>query len=373
MKTMQRATAIVAIGVVGAMGLASCSKKSSAGLPSDPKAALAASVSNLGGESSASITLSFKDPNGTLLKAMSKDSSKTEVGYIKRVLAGSLKFSVAAAGGGKLKDPKAKHDFSMELIEGQTTDASIAVIAGDLYAHIDSGFLKQVGGANAVQGLNSVAPALASGGTIKIPGIAKASKDFAAGLGATPKSTPSIDPTAISEDLKAAFRSATTATKSGSDTYDVTVSIKPLVGAFLSLGTKYASAFGGAAASGLSGFESQASKIPDGTITGVATVNGNKLSQFALNLDSISALVKKQKPSADVPDLKGSQLLVAFGSSTSGLTAPSGATELSIAGLFGKLMAGFSSSSSSHGSSSVQLGQIKCSQVPAGITIPCQK
>ena len=370
---MQRATAILAIGVVGAVGLAGCSKKSSSALPSDPKAALVASVSNLGGESSTSITLSFKDPNGALLKAMSKDSSKTEIGYIKRVLAGSLKISVAAAGGGKLSDQKAKHDFSLELIEGSTTDASIAVIAGDLYAHIDASFLKQVGGANAVTAIGGVAPALASGGTIKIPGILKASQDFAKGLGATPKTTPSVDPQAIANDLKAAFSSAVSATKAGSDTYDVSISIKPLVTAFLSLGTKYVSAFGGAAASSLKGVEGDAAKIPNGTVTGVATVNGDKLSEFALNLDSVGALAKAQNPKADVPDLKGAQVVVAFGSSTSGLTVPNGATEFSIATLFAKLASGFGSSSSSSSSSSVGTAQIPCSQVPAWITIPCRK
>lgn len=372
MRTLHRGIAGITIGLLAVGGLTACSKSKTAALPSDPKAALVASVTNLGNETSASVTISLKDPSGALLKAMSKDSTAKDIAIAKRVLAGSFKLSFAGSNGAKLGDTKAKHDFSMELIEGATTDFSISVISGDLYAHVDQGFLNETGGAKAVSAVKTFAPALATGGYIKIPGIVKAASDFSSGLtgAVSGKPTPSIDPQAISNEASAALKSAITATKTASDVYGITVAVKPLISAYVSIFTRYSTAFGGSAvAAGFAGIQKGVEAIPDGSITGTVTVNGNKASQIAIDLNSVTALVKKAKPTSTIPDLSGAQLLIAVGSSTSGLTVPAGATELNLASLFGKIFG----AAGALGGASGGTPEVPCSALPPTVKIPCKK
>lgn len=374
MRTLHRGIAGITIGLLAVGGLTACSNSKTTALPSDPKAALVASLTNLGNETSASVTISLKDPAGALLKAMSKDSTAKDIAIAKRVLAGSFKLSMAGSNGAKLGDTKAKHDFSMELIEGATTDFAISVISGDLYAHIDQGFLNETGGAKAVSAIKTFAPALATGGYIKIPGIVKAATDFSSGLtGSTSgKPKPSIDPQAISNEASAALKSAITVTKTANDVYGITVAVKPLMSAYVSIFSRYSTAFGGSAATaGFASIQKGVDSIPDGAITGTVTVNGNKASQIAIDLSSVTALVKKAKPTSTIPDLAGAQLLIAVGSSTSGLTVPAGATELNLASLFGKIFGAAGALGGAGGGFGTP--QVPCSALPPTVKIPCTK
>lgn len=373
---LRKPATVAAIGLIAVASLTACGKKSSGGATASGNLDLAASISKLSEGTGASITIKLNDPTGTLAKALAKDSKASDVAMQKRVLAGSIRISFAGHAGAKLNDKKAQHDFQIELLEGSTPDFSLAVVGSDLYAHLDSAFLKQVGGDKAIQGISQFAPALATGGTVKIAGILSTLKGIAEKAGAKPTATPSIDAQSYARSIRAAASSAVTVKSHNGDTYTVGVDVHTLLTSIYSVIKPLAASAGQFGGSQLANADKGLSAIPNGEVTGTVTVSGGALKQIALDGQSIVDLVAKADPAkaTDKPIITGSQLVIDFDNSAS-INAPSDATTIDIAKIFGNLIGGGLSAGlggSTSGSSSTSLPP--CSAIPPSLKgkIPCK-
>lgn len=371
MKRFQRPAVMLAAGALTIGGLAACGDKKNDTSSKDPKVALAAAFTTFGDSKNFAVTLHFKDDKGSLAKSFKAEAEDdAEKAIIDRVLSGSIKISSSDRGNNK-------HDFKIELLEGSTADFSFSVVNEDLYVHLDKGFLTEVGGQDAIDAISGIAPALATGGTIKISGLLKTFEGLSElSGGGSAKPTPSIDPKAISDSFSKAINSAVTITKQSGDTYAISADVKALANVYLDVFKPLLSAIPEAASElgDFSDIESQISSIPAGSVSGTVTVKSGAVKELGLDLESIVKYIVTADPSSaeGAPDVTGAQLVATFDASAPAISAPSGATSFDISKLIQQFMGGALGSALSGGGSG-GTPTIPCSALPAGITIPCSK
>lgn len=372
MKTLRKPAVLLAAGALALGGLTACGggdKKDAGSSSGDPKIKLASSFKNLSANGAFSVGIHIDDKDGNLKKSFAKDSTSEEVKIFDRVLDGSIKVTANAD-----KADPTKSSFKLELLEGSKADFALTVVAGDLYLHLDKDFLTEVGGEDAIKTLNGFAPALATGGTIKIAGLLSQLEDLGediSGSTAKPTATPSIDPAAISKAFSDAFASAVTITSTSGSTYNVTAELKTLVNAIANTISPIVKSVGGEAASEFGDVDDLAAQVPAGTVAGTIKLDGDTVSEVTLEFQSIVDYIVKADPSSaeDAPNAKGSSLVLSFDKNASAVTAPSGATPLDFSKILGSLFGGLSGGAGAGATTP----SIPCSALPAGVSIPCTK